>query len=102
LTKESQLEVLGALFGQRTIRTALRLMEEGAAGVEVFKEKIAKGDAEEMAKKRLDNLWGAVVLLKSAWEGLGNAIGAAGLIQWARSLTDSLTEIVRSLSEASP
>lgn len=102
LTKESQTEVLGQLFGQRVIRTALRLMEEGAAGVERFKAAIATGDAEQMAKDRLDNLWGAVVLLKSAWEGLSIAIGKSGLMQWARSFVDSIREIVLSMSEASP
>jgi TP901 family phage tail tape measure protein len=102
LTKESQTEVLGQLFGQRVIRTALRLMEEGAEGVERFKAAIATGNAEEMAAARLDNLWGAVVLLKSAWEGLSIAIGKSGLMQWARTLVDSIREIVLSLSQASP
>ncbi len=102
LTKESQTEVLGQLFGQRVIRTALRLMEEGAAGVERFKTAIATGNAEEMAKARLDNLWGSVVLLKSAWEGLSIAIGKSGLMQWARSLVDNLTEVLKSLTQTSP
>lgn len=102
LTKESQTEVLGQLFGQRVIRTALRLMEEGAEGIERFKASIATGNAEEMAAARLDHLWGAVTLLKSAWEGLSIAIGKSGLMQWARSLVDNLTEVVRSMSEAHP
>lgn len=102
LTKQSQTEILGQLFGQRVIRTALRLMEEGAEGVERFKAAIATGDAEQMAKDRLDNLAGAVVLLKSAWEGLSIAIGKSGLMQWARALVDSVTEIVRSMTQAHP
>ena len=102
LTKQSQTEVLGQLFGQRVIRTALRLMEEGAEGVERFKAAIATGDAEEMAAKRLDHLEGAVLMLKSAWEGLTIEIGKSGLMRWTRALVDALREMLLSLSQVSP
>lgn len=102
LTKQAQTEVLGQLFGQRVIRTALRLMEEGAEGIQRFRTMIGTGDAEEMAAKRIDTLEGALVLLQSAWEGLSIAIGKSGLKEWARNFVDRMTEVVRSLSEAHP
>jgi len=102
LTKESQLEVLGALFGQRTIRTAIRLMEEGREGIERLKASIADVRAAEMAQARLDNLNGALLMLKSAVEGLAIAIANSGLLQWLRDLVDWLTEVVRSLVETDP
>jgi len=102
LTKQSQVEVLGALFGQRTIRTALRLMEEGAAGIERFREKIAKGDAEQMAKTRLDNFWGSWNMLRAAVESAAIAIGNSGFLAWARSAVDSVAEFARSVAALNP
>lgn len=102
LTKESQVEVLGALFGQRTIRTALRLMEEGAVGVERLTKAIGGVSAADMAAKRLDNFWGSVTLLKSALEAVGIAIGNSGLLSFARSLADGLAEIARDLATVNP
>lgn len=102
LTKEAQTEVLGELFGQRTIRTAFRLMEEGREGIERLKAAIADVSAEQMARDRLDNLNGALLMLKSAVEGLAIAIANSGILQWARDLVDWLTEVTRSLIDTDP
>lgn len=102
LTKESQAEVLGALFGQRTIRTALRLMEEGAEGIERFRAKIAEGDAERMAKTRLDTLAGSWNLLRAAAESAAIAIGDSGILKWARDLVDAAAEVARSIAGMNP
>lgn len=102
LTKKAQAEVLGALFGQRTIRTALRLMEEGAEGIERFRAKIAEGDAERMAKTRLDTLIGSWNLLRAAAESAAIAIGDSGVLQWARDLVDATAEIARSIATMNP
>ena len=102
LTKEAQAEVLGALFGQRTIRTALRLMEEGAEGIERFRAKIAEGNAEEMATRRLDTFWGSWNLLRAAVESAVIAIGDSGILEWARSLADATAEVARSIAKMNP
>ena len=102
LTREAQLQVLGVLFGARSIRSAIRLMEEGAEGVNRVKRAIAEVSAAEMAQARLDNLNGALLMLKSAVEGLAIAIANSGLLQWLRDLVDWLTEVVRSLVETDP
>lgn len=102
LTKEAQVEVLGALFGQRTIRTALRLMEEGGAGIDRFREKIAQGDAEAMAKTRLDNFWGSWNMLRAAVESVAIAIGNSGLLEWARGAVDAAAELARNVAAVNP
>lgn len=102
LTKESQVEVLGTLFGQRTIRTALRLMEEGAEGIERFRAKIAQGDAEQMAKMRLDNFWGSWNMLRAAVESVSIAIGNSGFLEWARGAVDAVAEMARWVAALNP
>lgn len=102
LTKQAQTEVLGSLFGQRTIRTALRLMEEGAEGIDRFRAKIAEGNAEQMAASRMDNLYGSLNLLRAALEGVAISIGRSGLLEWARSAADTLTGVAASISELHP
>ena len=102
LTTESKIESLAAIFGQRTIRTALRLAEEGAEGVRKRLEEIADVDAATVAADRLKSFEGALKLLKSALEGLAIAIADSGLLKWVTDLAKSLTEMVRSLAEASP
>jgi phage-related minor tail protein len=102
LTKEAQTEVAGALYGQRTIRTALRLMEEGAEGVERQLAKNAAVSASDMAATRLDTLEGSANLLRAAVESLGIAIGDSGLKQWARDLVDAAAEMARQLATTNP
>ncbi len=102
LTAEERTEALGKLFGQRTIRTALRLMEEGAAGIERLKQEIADVSAADMAAARLRGFTGELTQLKSAAEGLAIAIADSGLLRWATDLIKSLTEMVRGLAETNP
>jgi TP901 family phage tail tape measure protein len=102
LTREAQLQVLGVLFGARSIRSAVRLMEEGAEGVNRIKQQIAEVSAAEMAAARLDNLRGSLLMLKSAVEGLAIAIANSGFLQWLRGVVDWLTEFVRSLINTDP
>ena len=102
LTREAQLQVLGVLFGARSIRSAIRLMEEGAEGVNRIKQQIAEVSAAEMAAARLDNLRGSLLMLKSAVEGLAIAIANSGFLQWLRGVVDWLTEFVRSLINTDP
>lgn len=102
LTAEERTEALGKLFGQRTIRTALRLMEEGAAGIERLKQEIADVSAADMAAARLKGFTGELTQLKSAAEGLAIAIADSGLLRWATDLVKSLTQMVRGLAETNP
>jgi len=102
LTAEERTEALGKLFGQRTIRTALRLMEEGAEGIERLKREIADVSAADMAAARLKGFTGELTQLKSAAEGLAIAIADSGLLRWATDLIKSLTEMVRGLAETNP
>jgi TP901 family phage tail tape measure protein len=102
LTKQAQAEVLGALFGQRTIRTALRMMEEGAEGIERFRARIAEGDAEEMSKRRLDTLLGSWNLFRAAVESAAIAIGDSGILAGARTLVDAAAEAARNIATLNP
>lgn len=102
LTKEAQAETMGALFGQRTVRTALRLIEEGADGIERIKAKIADGNAEEMATRRLDTWRGSWNLARAAVESATIAIGDSGILEWTRGIVDAAAELARSVATLNP
>lgn len=102
LTKQAQAETMGALFGQRTVRTALRLIEEGAEGIERYKAKIADVSAEEMSKKRLDTLIGSWNLFRAAVESAAIAIGDSGILDWARGIVDAAADVARAVAAANP
>lgn len=102
LTVKGQAFVQAQIFGQRSMRTGMALMRLGAEGIERYKRLIADVSAEEMAADRLDTLTGAVLLLKSAWEGLAITIGKSGVKEAARGIVDGLTDFVRSMNDLHP
>ncbi len=102
LTEEQRTAALGTLFGQRTIRTALRLAEEGAEGIRKLKAELADVSATEMAEARLEGFFGELKKMTSAIEGLAITIADAGLLQWATEFVQGLTELVRGLAETNP
>ena len=102
LSKKQQLGIVTELFGQRFSRSALRLMTEGAEGVEKMAAAIAEVKASEVAAERLKGFNEQLLLLKSALETLSIEIAEAGLLQFTLDLVNSLTDLARRLAEASP
>ena len=102
LSDKIKLEKLGQIFGQRTIRTASRLAQEGAEGIQAALEKIGKIRAADVAAERLKNFNDQLLLLRSALEGLAIAIADSGLLKWVTDLAKSLTEMVRNLAMTNP
>ncbi len=99
LSDEDTFEKLNTIFGTRTSRTAIRLIEATAEGVKNLAAEIAKISAADVAKARLDNFVGQVRLLKSALENLAITISEAGFLKWARDLAERLTELARTISK---
>ena len=66
------------IFGKRA-GTAATILINGADAVEKYTDKLndADGSAEQMAETMLDDIKGALVLQKSAWEGASIAMGQA-------------------------
>jgi phage-related protein len=75
MTKEEKLKNIEILFGSDAMRAAAILAEQGAAGYDKFSKSMEGITAADVAKKRLDNLNGAVEQLKGAAETLAIKIG---------------------------
>jgi TP901 family phage tail tape measure protein len=102
LSQEAQNEVLTKLFGSDAVRTALGLMEQGAAGITRMKEAIAKGSAEEQAAARMKGFNGEMEKFRSAIEGLQIAIADSGFLEWATSVVAGLSELISYLAQSDP
>lgn len=80
LSDEAKNQVLKDIFGTDAMRTAIGLMDQGAAGLDAIKKKIAETDAAAQAAKRMEGFAGQMKQLKGALEDLGIAIGKSGLL----------------------
>jgi hypothetical protein len=101
-TQEQKTAMLGKIFGQDAIRTALSLAEMGSEGVIAAREKVGKGDSAAAAEIRMEGLMGELRKLASAMEGFAIALAESGLIQAITDIVVKLTEFVSSLAKASP
>jgi TP901 family phage tail tape measure protein len=70
LNQEQRNDVLKEIFGQDGIRAGQILFEQGAEGVKKFQTEMAKTNALEMAKQKMNNAAGAVEQFKGALETL--------------------------------
>lgn len=91
LTAEQRQEAFATIFGDRAINSALALSKAGAKGFEEYSKAIAKTSAAEIAAKRLDNLAGAIEILKGT---LDSAFIAAGT-----PAQKPVTELVRAITK---
>ncbi|MEY4530724.1 MAG: hypothetical protein RLZZ156_1445, partial [Deinococcota bacterium] len=81
------------IFGTDAIRTFSGLMEQGSEGVNKFAASIAKVDADQQAKARLDNLRGAQDAMKGSLETLSITIGTL-FLPTLTNLTKGFTEVI--------
>jgi TP901 family phage tail tape measure protein len=94
-----RLAILSGVLNIRGARAFMPLFEEGTKLGLGFAEMLtllrdgSQGAAEEIARMRLDNLKGDIIILKSAWEAFKIAQGSA-LEGTLRFITQGLTKVV--------
>jgi len=97
----SDLETAGAsatdmvkIFGARSGPALMASMSKGAEGIKQLRTELesAGGSAERMAETQMKGLNGAILKMKSAWEGLMITFGKSGLL-------DAVTEKVAEITE---
>lgn len=91
MTREQKLATLEMLFGTDAIRAAAILTDAGAKGFTDLATAMGKVGAQDVANKRLDNLWGDLEKLKGSLETAAIIIG--------RAFTPSLRLIVQALTD---
>lgn len=64
LNPEQQQKALATIFGDRAINSAIALSKEGAAGFKAMNDELHRSTAADVAKERLNNLAGAIEILK--------------------------------------
>jgi len=102
LSDEQRNIVFGVLFGTDAIRTALKVMQLGGAGIEDMMRKLKATDAAAIAAVRVKGLAGELDQFNSAVEGLSIAIGKSGLLQFITDLVTQATEWLKALRETNP
>lgn len=101
LNSEQRQTYLNTMFGTDAIRAANILFNEGADGVNKMNAEMNKVKAADVAKEKLNNLKGAVVSLKSAFETAQISVGTA-LIPALKGLTKVLQGAVNWFNNLSP
>lgn len=99
LTKEQQLHAVKTLAGTDGMRAMLSLFDAGPQKIAKFQRELSKqGTAAEVAKKKQDNLKGAVEQLGGSLETLAIQIGTAAL-PTLRELTEDVDKFVDKVSK---
>jgi TP901 family phage tail tape measure protein len=103
LTDEQKQLSLNIMFGSDAIRAAGKIAEMGAEGFDKLQQQIARVSAQEQAITRLNNLSGAITIMKSAIEGLAIdiydlEIGGQKLIEWIRQGTVAFTNFIAGIN----
>lgn len=102
LSEEARTDVLSTIFGTDAMRTAIGLMEQGAAGIDTVKAKIAETDAAAQSAQRLKGFNGQIEQLKGATETLAISIAQSGVLEAVTGLVTRLGEFIDTLSETNP
>lgn len=102
LSEEARTEVLKTIFGTDAMRTAIGLMDQGAAGLDKIAAGIAKTDAAAQAAKRMEGFKGQMENLKGAVETLAIRIGQSGLLESFTSIITTVGNFIEKVGEASP
>jgi TP901 family phage tail tape measure protein len=77
MNDQQQIEFFGTQFEARAGTGFVALKNQGAKAMEDFEKMIREGSegaAKEMGKIKIDNVWGAIKIVQSAWEGLAEMI----------------------------
>ncbi|MFS0867453.1 phage tail tape measure protein [Microbacterium sp. 179-B 1A2 NHS] len=94
MSEQQKQTTLAMIFGQDAIRGATILLDEGAAGIQKWTDKVdEQGYAADTARTKLDNLKGDVEALGGAFDSALIAMGS-GADGPLRALVQSITEVV--------
>jgi len=94
LTKEQQLNAFGVIFQRRAMASAAILAREGAAGFDsLTNSQQYNTNAQELMKKKLDNLNGSLKILKASFQTLMIVIGSQ-FTPGLKAIADVLREVV--------
>lgn len=102
LSEEARTNTLKELFGTDAMRTAIGLMDQGAAGIDKIKKKIGETDAAAQSAKRLEGFNGQLEQLKGSIETLAIRIGQSGILEAVTTMVTGLSNLIDKWSEASP
>lgn len=102
LSDEAKTNVLTEVFGTDAMRTALGLMDQGAAGLDRVAAAIRSTDAAAQAAKRMEGFNGQLQQLKGSLEELAIVIGESGLLNALTGIVTGLSGLVDRMSEADP
>ncbi|MBC1230554.1 phage tail tape measure protein [Listeria booriae] len=99
MSKEQQTAALNTMFGSDAIRAANIAAKEGAKGFKAMNKEMSKVTAAEVAKKKMDNLKGAVEELSGAAETLAISAGQTliptltNVVKGAQKMLDSFNDL---------
>ena len=102
LSDQAKTEALTAIFGTDAMRTAIALMDQGAAGLDKIAERIAATDAAAQAAKRMEGFNGQMEQLGGAFQEVAIAIGESGVLQLVTGLVTALADVMSHVSEMNP
>lgn len=102
LSDVARQQYLTEIFGTDAMRTAVGLMDLGAAGLDKIKTKIQETDAAAQSAKRMEGFNGQLDNLKGAVETLAIRIGESGLLEALTDLVSGLSDFIDMLSETNP
>ncbi|WCS66500.1 tail length tape-measure protein [Caulobacter phage TMCBR2] len=102
LSQEARNDALKTIFGSDAMRTAIGLMDQGAAGLDKIAQKIAATDAAAQSDKRMQGFNGQLEQLKGSLEELAIAIGQSGLLTFVTNLVTGLAGFVDKLAALDP
>ncbi|MFC5370936.1 phage tail tape measure protein [Brevundimonas faecalis] len=102
LNDATRTKVLTEIFGTDSIKVAIALMDQGAAGLDKIAAKIAATDAAAQSAKRMEGLNGQLEQLGGAFEELAIAIGESGLLNTITGVVSAIAGVAERLAGANP
>jgi TP901 family phage tail tape measure protein len=102
LSEEQKISASQSLFGNDAMRAGLKLAEVGSGTFDNLAASIAGVSASEVAATRMEGFKGAVLKLKSAFETLQLAIADSGVLAFATSFVESLTNMALGMAALDP
>lgn len=99
LSEEERNRALTVIFGTDAMRTAIGLMQQGAAGIEDYRRQVAAVSADDQMAARTAGFAGALAKMKAALQELAITIAESGFIQFLTDAVKYLTDVVRWIRE---
>lgn len=101
LTKEQQATALEAIFGSRALAAASAMADAGTEGFNSLKDSISEVSAADVAEEKLNNLAGAMTILKGTIETALIGVGTP-LQSMLKGIVETITGLINSFARMSP